>query len=569
MRGPGRERILSNMRTAEERRPSTRGLRVVCALAALLGLSGAVLVPAGVPASPIEYHITIPEPASRWLAVDLTLTDLPPAPLELRMSRASPGRYALHDFIRGVSQLQVTGDDGRLLVVNGPDAMGWTVPEHPASIRVSYRVRGDRVDGTYLAVDASHAHINMPAALVWVKGQDRRSVRVSFDPPAGSAWQVATQLLPGGTPLTFTAPNLQYLMDSPAELSTFSTRRFTLTDGSRTATFRLALHGTGTPADADAYARDLAAVTREAQAVFGSLPVFESPEYTFIADFLPYSSGDGMEHRNSSVLTSSGTIAAARADLVEKAAHEVFHAWNIERIRPRSLEPFNFERENVSGELWLGEGVTNYYGRLLTARAGVVSVDVLAADLGNAINTVTRSRARRFRSVIEMSRLAPQVDGAPPERRAAVEDQFLSYYTWGETLALALDLHLRVRSNHRVTLDHLMRALWQRFGAVTGDPGYVARPYEHIDVQEALADVSGDAAFAQNFMNRYVFGSELPDFGLLLEPTGLTLRETQDVSRTGTATEARVGVLTVERTGRTPTAEQKAFRERWTGPQRQ
>ncbi|MEQ1897338.1 MAG: M61 family peptidase [Vicinamibacterales bacterium] len=540
---------------------------MACTVAAL-GLLGAVLVPAGDPAAPIEYRIAIPEPAGRWLTVDVTLSDLPPAPLELRMSRASPGRYALHDFIRGVSHLQVTGDGGRPLVVSAPDAQGWTVPEHPATVHVSYRVRGDRLDGTYLAVDASHAHINMPAALVWAKGLDRRSVRVSFDPPAGSAWQAATQLLPGGTPLSFTAPNLQYLMDSPAELSVFSTRSFTLSDGSRTATFRLALHDTGTAADADAYARDLAAVTGEAHAVFGSLPAFESPEYTFIADFLPHASGDGMEHRNSSVLTSSGTIAATRADLVEKAAHEVFHAWNIERIRPRSLEPFDFERENVAGELWLGEGVTNYYGRLLTTRAGVVPVEALAAGLGNAIDTVTRSRARQHRSVIEMSRLAPQVDGAPPDRRAAVDGEFLSYYTWGETIALALDLHLRVRSNHRVTLDHLMRTLWQRFGAVNGDPGYVPRPYENIDVQDALAEVSGDVAFAQNFMNRYVFGSELPDFGLLLEPAGFTLRETRGVSRAGAPTGPPAGVLPVERTGRTLTAAQKAFRERWAGPQR-
>ena len=545
----------------------TRWRVAVCTVAAL-ALSGAIVVPAGDPTSPIEYRIAIPEPAGRWLTVDLTLSDLPSAPLELRMSRYSPGRYALHEFIRGVSHLQVTGGDGRPLVLNGPDAQGWTVPEHPATVRVSYRVRGDRLDGTYLAVDASHAHINMPAVVVWAKGLDRRSVRVSFDPPAGSAWRVATQLLPGGTPLTFTAPNLQYLMDSPAELSAFSTRTFTLSDGSRSATFRLALHDAGTPADADAYARDVAAVTAEAHAVFGSLPAFESPEYTFIADFLPHASGDGMEHRNSSVLTSSGTIATTRATLVEKAAHEVFHAWNIERIRPRSLEPFDFERENVSGELWLGEGVTNYYGRLLTTRAGVVPVDALAADLGNAIDTVTRSRARQHRSVVEMSRLAPQVDGAPPERRAAVDGEFLSYYTWGETIALALDLHLRVRSNHRVTLDHLMRALWHRFGSVNGDPGYVPRPYENADVQDALAQVSGDVAFAQNFMDRYVFGSELPDFALLLEPAGFTLRETGGVSRTGAPTGPRVEVLPAERTGRALTADQKAFRERWAGPQR-
>jgi predicted metalloprotease with PDZ domain len=378
---------------------------------------------------------------------------------------------------------------------------------------------------------------------------------------------VATQLLPTASPLTFTAPNLQYLMDSPAEFSAFSSRTFVVRDRERSATFRLALHDTGTAADADAYARDLEAIAGEATAVFGALPAFESPEYTFIADFLPDASGDGMEHRNSTVLTSSASIAAARRPLAEKGAHEVFHAWNIERIRPRSLEPFAFDRANVSGELWLGEGVTNYYGHLLTVRAGIVPLTAVAATFGEAIDQVVRSTARQRRSVVEMSRLAPLTDGAGPESRAGIEGGFLSYYTWGETIGLALDLTLRQRSNHAVSLDSVMRHLWERFGAHRGEPGEVARPYEEADVEAALAEVSGDAVFARTFMDRYVRGRDVPDFAALLAPAGFVLQDRRAANPPARPEAPLLAVVPVERTGRL-TAAQRAFREQWAGTKR-
>ena len=530
-------------------------------------LVGARVVPAADGSSaPVEYRLAVTAPAEHRLDVEMVVPDLPVGPLELRMSVASPGRYALHEFAKGISSFEVSDLQGRPLPVTGTPG-AWTVAEHPAAVRVRYRIRGERVDGTYMAVDATHAHLNMPATLVWFRGLERRPARVTFEPPPSVDWRVATQLLPTASPLVFTAPNLQYLMDSPAEVSAFTTRTFQVRDAARTATFRLALHHAGSPADADAYARDLDAIVHEAVAVFGALPAFESPEYTFIADFLPSAGGDGMEHRNSTVLTSPAAIAAARRPLAEKGAHEVFHAWNIERIRPRSLEPFAFDRANVSGELWLGEGITNYYGRLLLARAGIVPVTSLAASFGDTIDQVVRSPARQRRSLVEMSRLAPQIDGAGPEAHAAIDGGFLSYYTWGETVGLALDLALRARSGHAVSLDTVMRRLWEEFGARGGEPGYVARPYEEADVEAVLAEVAGDRAFAKSFLDRYVRGREVPDFAALLEPAGFLVRDAGASGAPGRPDAPRITVVPVERTGQLTPAH-RAFREQWAGPRR-
>src|SRR6185295_10575759 len=126
-------------------------------------------------------------------------------------------------------------------------------------------------DGTYLAVDTGHAHVNMPAAIMWARGLDDRPITLLFDPPAGVRWQVATQLHPGSTPYEFTAPNLQYLMDSPAEVGPISIRQFVV-DGH---TFRYALHHTGTDAELDAFVKDVEKIVRAERDVYGEFPAYE------------------------------------------------------------------------------------------------------------------------------------------------------------------------------------------------------------------------------------------------------------------------------------------------------
>jgi predicted metalloprotease with PDZ domain len=232
-----------------------------------------------------------------------------------------------------------------------------------------------------------------------------------------------------------------------------------------------------------------------------------------------------MEHRNSTVITSSGSIRGSRANLLETVAHEFFHCWNVERIRPRSLEPFDLERVNMSGELWLAEGFTQYYGPLALSRAGLADLATTAATLGGLIETVTMSPGREVRSAEEMSRMAPFTDGGRTNDRTNWPDTYISYYPFGGEIALALDLSLRGRSEGRVTLDDFMRAMWRVHGKPGGTrEGYVDRPYTIDDAERRLAEVSGDASFASDFFARYVHGRDLPDFAKLLQPAGFTIR---------------------------------------------
>lgn len=495
-------------------------LAVVCLAAAATAAAQA----------PIRYTVSFPSPEHRWMQVDVTFSEVPAGPLQVRMSRSSPGRYALHEFAKNVFDVRIADGRGRALTAQRPNLHQWDVTGHDGTVTVKYRVFGDRTDGTYLSVDATHGHLNMPASLMWATGLEQRAARVEFVPPPGKAWQVATQLFPTGNPLVFTAPNLQYLMDSPTEVGTFTSRVFTVDDGKAPPeTFRIALHHDGTEAEADAFARDVEKIVRETLPIFGEFPRYDGGTYTFLSDYLPWANGDGMEHRNSTVLTSPGALRnpAQRAGIIGTVAHEFFHSWNMERIRSRGVEPFDFADANVSKDLWFGEGVTSYYDALITHRAGLQSLEDMLADYAGLVNAVALSPGRGFRTAEEMSQLAPFVDAAVSIDRTNWQNTFISYYTWGAAIGLAMDLSLRDLTGGKATMDDYMRLMWTEYGVPgqKGAPGVVAKTYTAEDLQGRLAQLSGNATFAREFFANYVQGHELPDFTRLFARAGLVVRK--------------------------------------------
>ena len=485
---------------------------------ALLGAATPLL------AQDIRYDVAFPEAAHHEAHITLTLTGLPRTALALRMSRSSPGRYALHEFAKNVYAVEAVDGHGRALALTRPDPYQWNIVGHDGSVTVRYTLFGDRADGTYSQIDRTHAHLNIPATFMWARGLDARPIRVTFHPPEGTQWTAATQLFPTPEPFTFTAPNLQYFMDSPIDLADHMVREWTVTSGGRQVPIRMALHHLGTPAEADSFSAMAAKVVAQEIAVFGETPAYDVGSYTFIADYLPWASGDGMEHRNSTIVSANGSLARNMMRLLGTVSHEYFHSWNVERIRPRSLEPFNFERANMSGELWFAEGFTNYYGPLFIHRAGLTSFDDYLRQISGPINFVINSPARQFFSPVEMAMQAPFVDAATAIDPTNMGNTFISYYTWGSVVGIGLDLTLRTRFGK--PLDGYMRLMWQKYGKPE-------IPYTLSDLETTLATYTGDRAFAREFFARYIRGRDVVDFATLLAPAGLVIRQASSVASLG------------------------------------
>jgi predicted metalloprotease with PDZ domain len=428
----------------------------------------------------------------------------------LRMSRTSPGRYALHEFAKNVYNFKATDGNGKSLNVVRPDPYQWLILGHNGEVNISYTLFANRGDGTYSQIDETHAHLNIPATFMYAPSLSERKIEVDFKVRKDLDWKVATQLpLVSGT--TYSAPDLQYFMDSPTEVSNFVLREFVV-DGQ---TIQLVLHHNGTEEELDTYFEKVKKVVLAEKEVYGELPTFDYGKYTFLACYIPNASGDGMEHRNSTILTSTRSLAEGGMDNnIGTVSHEFFHAWNVERIRPESLEPFNFEEANMSEALWFAEGFTSYYTNLILCRAGLISPQKYVEGLSGTFNYVWNSPARQFFNPIEMSYQAPFVDAATSVDPVNRENTFISYYSYGSVLGLALDLSLRESD---LNLDDYMKLVWQTYGKNE-------TPYTVADLQKALNKYAGND-FGVTFFNNYIYDSKMPDYERLFKLVGVVLKQ--------------------------------------------
>ncbi|MBA9076843.1 M61 family metallopeptidase [Rufibacter quisquiliarum] len=464
----------------------------------------------------VAYQVSFENAAHHEATVQATFTGVQAPVLEVRMARSSPGRYALHEFAKNVYSVKATDSQGKLLTVERPNLHQWNVSGHDGTVRVTYTLFADHPDGTYAGVNASHAHLNAPATFMYAPALEQAPVQVKFIPPTGANWTAATQLKPEADPLTFSAPNFQYLMDSPTELADLKWREWEVKEQGRTQKIRIGLHHQGTDKELDEYTQKAKRIVTEAQAVFGGLPTFDFGTYTFIACYMPATPGDGMEHRNSTVITSSRPLKSGMNPNLGTLSHEFFHAWNVERIRPKSLEPFNFADANMSEGLWLAEGFTSYYGNLLLHRAKVTEQKAFLGSVAGTLNAVLLLPGKEFFSPVEMSMQAPFVDASRSVDPVNRHNTFISYYTYGSAIGTGLDWTLRTRFKG-ITADDYMRLLWQRFGKPE-------KPYTLPDLEQALADLTKDPAFAKDFFQRHILGKELMPYETLAAQMGLAFR---------------------------------------------
>ena len=462
--------------------------------------------------SDVQYEISFKNAVHHEAEITVEYNNVEIDTLSVRMSRTSPGRYAIHEFAKNVYGFNAMDEKGNNLKVTRTNPYQWDISGHHGSIKITYTLFANHGDGTYSQVDETHAHLNIPATFIYAKAYRKSPVQIKLHPRKDLNWKVATQLKPLSENEYF-APDLDYFMDSPIEISDHELRSFKIHSEGKDFNIEFALHQAHGHEGFDAYFENVKKIVKSEIQVFGTLPDFDFGSYTFLACYAENVDGDGMEHRNSTVLTSKKSLLKGGAERnIGTVAHEFFHAWNVERIRPLSLEPFDYEEANMSGELWFAEGFTSYYTTLTLCRTGIISREAYVKGLSKNLNYVWNSPGLNYFNPVQMSYQAPFVDAATSVDQVNWENTFVSYYSYGNVLGLALDLSLRNLQGNK-SLDGFMRRVWQTYGENE-------IPYTLKNLETELAAYV-DKTFSEQFFNSYIYDSNMPDYNALFASVGI------------------------------------------------
>ena len=486
----------------------------------------------------IAYRLSMPRPASHLYEVRIEVsTPAPAEAVEFQMPRWSPGRYSVFDFAKNVQEVfAVSGcaPDASCEQIELPvvrlDTQTWRVQTGGFKVAgpskkfvLTYKVFADDLSGTFSQLDSRHANFNGASVFMYVAGHKQDPVSLRVEAPAG--WRVVNGRTDGTAARgEWKFPNYDLLIDTPTEVAPdWTVDEFDVAG----KTYRVVVHSLGAEAGRrPALVRGVEKIVRAEVGMWGA-PEFDS--YTFIFHFDPTARrGDAMEHLNSTqiVLRSSLADRGALEDALDAAAHEFFHVWNVKRLRPAELGPWDFTRPLATRSLWIAEGVTNYYGHLMQRRAGLWDDARLYRALADQIGSIENSPAARRMSAEESSIVAPLIDGAPHAQRTNLGDTSVSYYDKGETLGLTLDLLIRARTEGRRSLDDVLRRMYEEFYLKGQAATYYlrGRGYAGEDFERAVAEVGGEG-FA-DFFARHVRRAERPPYEDALARVGLRLART-------------------------------------------
>jgi predicted metalloprotease with PDZ domain len=457
-------------------------------------------------AEPIEYLVAFPAPHTHYAEVTARVPSAGRAQVDLMMPVWTPGSYLVREFSRHVEDVTAAAPDGRRLAVEKTDKNRWRVTTSGASrVVVEYRVYGREMSVRTNWIEAGFALLNGAPTFLTLADDGPRPHEVTIAPAAG--WQRSfTGLSPlDGGQHRYRARDYDTLVDSPILVGNPAVYEFTV-DGVR---HYLVNEGEAGVFDGAAAARDLEAVVRETRRMWGSFPY---DRYLFL-NVITESSG-GLEHANSTVLmTSRWTTRSRRAYLgwLELAAHELFHAWNIKRLRPVELGPFDYEAEVLTKSLWIVEGITDYYADLLVHRAGLSSQQEFLQALSQKIDELQTTPGRQVQSA-ELASFDAWIRYYRPDENSA--NVAISYYTKGAVLGFLLDARIRRLTDGRRSLDDVMRGAYERYA---GAQGYT--PGEFRAVAEEMAGVS-----LADFWTEGVQGTGELDYAEALNLFGLRFR---------------------------------------------
>lgn len=399
----------------------------------------------------VDYKISIQNPATHYAHVTMDIKDVKEKTIYVKMPVWTPGSYMVREFERNVEQVLANSDDASL-TVQKTDKSTWKIenPKGLKHVRVSYRLYcfENTVRTSY--IDSDHAFLLLTSALMYADRQGPGTLEIEYP----ETWTAISTTLPQVKPNHFTFENYDELVDSPIEIGNHRELRFEVAG----VVHRVAMVGSNN-CPTDKFTKDLEKICRTMYEIVGAHPC---KSYLFIVHHVE-EGGGGLEHANSNVVQMRRFAYSNKEQylaFLSLCAHEYFHLWNVKRIRPAALGPFDYSRENHSKLLWVAEGITSYYDELAMYRAGFRTETEYLRILSGTFSATLNRKGAEVQSMHDASFDAWIKEYRPNEN--SINSQ-ISYYMKGAAMAALLDIELLSATQGKQGLDHLMRYLYNEF----------------------------------------------------------------------------------------------------------
>jgi predicted metalloprotease with PDZ domain len=461
-------------------------------------------------AANISYEVSMPEPHTHYYNVKMTVSDYQKDYFDIQMPVWSPGSYLVREFAKSVEELAATSDS-KTIKSEKINKNTWRIYANKSNnVDINYKIYAFELSVRTSFIDASHAYFNGTSMFMFIDALKNTPHNLTIRP--FKDWKkVSTSLTKTAeTSFEYQAPNYDILVDSPVEIGNQETFDFTAAG----VLHHVAMYGKGNY-DIEILKVDMAKIVEACTAVFGENP---NKEYTFIIHNLTRGSG-GLEHLSATTLqvnrwTYTGSAYTRFLSLV---AHEYFHLWNVKRVRPINLGPFDYNNENYTTLLWVMEGFTSYYDELLLYRAGIYTEKEIIRKFQGSISNIENQPGNKVQPVAHAS-----FDAWIKAYRSN-ENSYnttISYYSKGSVVANMLDLMIIKNSKGKKNLDHVMQYLYTEFYKKQN------RGFTKEEMKATLEKVAG--VNLDEFYKKFINGTETFDYKTIFGYAGLTFEKIEN-----------------------------------------
>ncbi|HMQ69210.1 MAG TPA: PDZ domain-containing protein [Ignavibacteria bacterium] len=472
----------------------------------------------------INYSVSMPFPSNHLFEVTLKVENYSPNPdgyIDFTLPAWRSGRYIILDFSSGVQEFSAEDNFGRKLEWHKTDKDTWRVKKSEGnSYTIMYKVFSNEMSMRTRGLNDECGFIDASAVLMFAEKLRNNSLVLKIIPFEN--WHVTTGLnTSDGSENSFFARNYDYLADCPLLIGNHTDRDFFINDKKFTVSF---------PPDieynADSVINNIRTVSKTVCDFWEDMP-FEHYNYLLIRDRYDYGA---TEHINSSVFSVSSTTFTNKENynrFLSNIAHEFFHTWNVKQLRPKGIDPYDFSKENYSGEFWIAEGITSYYQNIFMIIAGYLTPDKYLETIQQSIESDIERPGNYVQSLEESSFDAwIKHSGNTPNKYIAESD----FYSKGSCVGLLLDLEIRHNSENKYSLDNVMKTMYKNFPLIDGG-------YTNDDFIKTCEQFNGSSL--KGFFDSYLYSTDSLDWKKYLNYAGLNLSTIYDSEKPFTGISAR------------------------------